>query len=113
MRLVRHPLVAQDVATWTRHVLSVGRDPGAAVRRLDEIDVLIAAIIKAPDLGARLDGALDDWRVRHGGRGRTLTIVYRPEGDTHFVALVAFAGQDWTTINERRGIGNSPVRGDP
>lgn len=103
MRLRRHPRVAQDITALARHVQTVSGDPGAALRRLDEVDALLASIIDAPDLGARLDGALDGWRVRHGGRGRAVSIVYRVEAETLFVALVAFAGQDWTVLGAQRG----------
>lgn len=103
MRLVRHPLVAQDIAGLARHVLTVSGDPGAALRRLDEVDAMMASIVEAPDLGTRLDSPLDGWRVRHGGRGRALSIVYRVDGERLLVVLVAFAGQDWTASAVRRG----------
>ena len=105
MRLIRHPLVARDVAELARHVLTVSGDKAAALRRLNEIDVLLASILEAPDLGSRLGGLLEGWRVRHGGRGRALSIIYRVEGDRLLVAMVAFAGQDWTTsAQDRSGI---------
>jgi len=103
MRLVRHPLVAQDIAALARHILTVSGDAAAALRRLDEVDAMIASIVEAPDLGTRLDGPLDGWRVRHGGRGRALSIVYRADGKRLLVALVAFAGQDWTANAVSRG----------
>ncbi|MCB1405574.1 MAG: type II toxin-antitoxin system RelE/ParE family toxin [Rhodobacteraceae bacterium] len=103
MRLVRHPLVEQDIRALAEHILTVSGDPAAALRRLDEIDALIAAILQNPDLGTRLDGALHGWRVRHGGQGRALSIVYRAQGDRLFVALVAFGGQDWLTRGAARG----------
>lgn len=105
MRLIRHPLVARDVAEVARHVLTVSGDKAAALRRLDEIDALLASILDAPDLGSHLDGPLEGWRVRHGGRGRALSIIYRAEGDRLLVAMVAFAGQDWTTsVLDRSGF---------
>ena len=106
MRIVRHPLVAQDIRALAEHVLTVSGDRAAALRRLDEIDALIAEIVANPDLGARLDGALTGWRVRHGGQGRAITLVFRPEGERLLVALVAFGRQDWTTTSAaRRGFG--------
>ena len=51
MRLIRHPLVARDVAELARHVLTVSGDKAVALRRLDEIDTLLASILEAPDLG--------------------------------------------------------------
>lgn len=112
MRLIRHPLVARDVAELARHVLTVSGDKAAALRRLDEIDAPLASILDAPDIGSRLDGPLEGWRVRHGGRGRALSIIYRIEGDRLLVAMVAFAGQDWTkgaldrSGFERASLGN-------
>lgn len=103
MRLVRLPLVAQDIRALAEHILEVTSDPGAALRRLDEIDALMASILENPDLGVRLDGPLSGWRARHGGQGRALTIVYRVDGDLLLVPLVAFGGQDWLT----RGAGRS------
>lgn len=107
MRLVRHPLLARDIRALAEHVLDVSGDPGAALKRLDEVDALIAAILDNPDLGAQLDGALRGWQVRHGGQGRAITVVYRsdirPEGDRLLVALVAFGGQDWLTRGAARG----------
>lgn len=108
MRLVRHPLVARDIRALAEHILEVAGDPNSALRRLDEIDVLIAAIRENPDLGTRLDGPLVSWRVRHGGQDRALTVIYRPEGDSLLIALVAFGGQDWLTL----GAGRSGFGGD-
>lgn len=103
MRLVRHPLVEQDIRALAEHILTVSGDPAAALRRIDEIDALTAAILDNPDLGARLGGPLSGWRVRHGGQGRALSIVYRPEGERLLIVLVAFGGQDWLTRSEARG----------
>lgn len=103
MRLVRHPLVAQDIRALAQHILEVSGDPEAAMCRLDEIDALTVAILDNPELGVRLGGPLSGWRARHGGKGRALTIVYRVDGDLLLIALVAFGGQDWLT----RGVGRS------
>ena len=98
MRQVRHPFVDRDLIGIVDHVLAVtDGDFAAALRRLDEVDDLLAAIGETPMSGTRLSGDLDGWLVRHGGRGRRLTIVFRPdvERDALFVALVAFGGRDW------------------
>ena len=111
MRILRHPLVAQDVRALAEHVLAISGDPAAALRRLDEVDALLRAILENPDLGTRLDGDLSGWRVRHGGRGRAITLIFRPEDDRLLVALVAFGGQDWLmTEKTRRDFGK---RGPP
>ena len=52
---------------------------------------MMASIVEAPDLGTRLDGPLDGWRVRHWGRGRVLSIIDRVDSER---LLVAFVGRD-------------------
>lgn len=101
-RLRRHPLVAQDLRALAEHVHTVSGDAGAALRRLDQVDALLADILAQPALGVRLDGALAGWQVRHGGAGRALTVVYRVEDDWISVALVAFGGQDWISRGAAR-----------
>jgi plasmid stabilization system protein ParE len=87
------------------HVVSVtDGDVDAARRRLDEADALFADIASNPGSGTRLAGALAGWLVRHGGRGRRLTVVFRhdAETDTLLIALVAFGGQNWQATGEGR-----------
>ncbi len=49
MRIVRHPLVDQDLAALVDHIVDVtGGDFDAAGRRLDEVDDLIADISANP-----------------------------------------------------------------
>lgn len=98
MRLIRHPWVRRDLVALVDHIVEVtGGDQAAAARRLDEVDALLADILANPGWGMRLAAPLEDWLVRHGGRGHRLTIVFRadPERDVLHVALVAFGGQDW------------------
>ena len=105
MRLVRHPLVEQDLAALVDHIIDVtGGDFDAAGRRLDEVDDLLTDINTNPLSGVRLAPPLDGWLVRHGGRGHRLTIVFRADlaQDCSFVALVAFGGQDGLTESETR-----------
>ena len=102
MRLRRHPLVAQDLRAMVGHVYTSSGDTAAALRRLDQVEVLLADILAQPALGTRLDGPLAGWQVRHGGAGRALTVVYRVEGDWVSVVLVAFGGQDWLTRSAGR-----------
>jgi hypothetical protein len=105
MRIVRHPLVDQDLAALVDHIVEVtGGDFHAADLRLDEVDDLIADISANPMSGVRLAQPLDGWLVRHGGRGHRLTVVFRADLDRNcvFVAIVAFGGQDWMTEGETR-----------
>lgn len=102
MRLRRHPLVAQDLRAMVEHVYTVSGDVDAALRRLDQVEALLADILAQPALGARLGGPLAGWQVRHGGVGRALTVVYRVDGDWISVVLVAFGGQDWLTRSSDR-----------
>ena len=105
MRIVRHPLVDQDLAALVDHIVEVtGGDFDAASKRLDEIDDLIADISANPLSGVRLAPPLSGWLVRHGGRGHRLTIVFRADTIEKciFVALVAFGGQDWMTEGKTR-----------
>ena len=98
MRLMRHPLVGRDLVAMVDHVIETTRgDFGAANRRLDEVDDLLAEITANPLSGMRLSPPLDGWLVRHGGRGYRVTIVFRAnlKQDVLYVALVAFGGQDW------------------
>jgi plasmid stabilization system protein ParE len=98
IRIERHPLVRQDLRELARHVADVSGDLRAAERRLDQVDDLLVDILQNPHLGALLSDALPGWRVRHGGVGRRITIVYRlsEAGDCLQIALVAFGGQNWT-----------------
>ena len=96
MRQVRHPLV-RDLLAMVDHSVDVTQgDIQAAVRRLDEVDLLLADIAVIPHSGMRLAPPLDGWLVRHGGRGHRITIVFRADLDARvvYVALVAFGGQD-------------------
>lgn len=95
MRIVRHPLVDQDLAALVNHIVEVpSGDFAAAGRRLDEVEDLVAAISANPFSGVRLGPPLDGWLVRHGGRGNRLTVVFRAYLDQScfFIALVAFGG---------------------
>jgi plasmid stabilization system protein ParE len=108
MRQRRHPLVRRDVMGIFDHVLETTRgDLAAAERRLDEIDDLLRAIADNPASGVRLDGPLAGWLVRHGGRGRMITVVFRPDLEARVIhiALVAFGGRNWLDeATARRGF---------
>lgn len=110
MRLVPHPLVQRDVEGIYEHVLMSTGDAAAADRRLGEIGRLLGEIMASPGSGRRLSGALDGWLVRHGGRGRRLTVVFRadPGRDALLVALVAFGGRDWLGAAPSRPAGLGP-----
>ena len=98
MRILAHPLLRRDISGIAEHVLSRSGDPEAARRRVIEIRELLAAVQDQPGHGAPLADTLPGWRMRHGGKGRKILIVYRydPQDDLLCLALVAFAGQDWT-----------------
>lgn len=105
MRMIRHPLVARDLSGLVDHIVEVTQgNVAAAIRRLDEVDDLMADILANPLSGVRLSAPLEGWLVRHGGRDQRLTVVFRPElaTDTVFVALVAFGGQNWMTTSQGR-----------
>lgn len=108
MRVIRHRLVARDLAALVDHIIDVtGGEFAAAERRLDEIDALVSYIIANPMSGMRLSPPLEDWLVRHVGRGHRITIVFRPdrEADRLFVVLVAFGGQDrMTKVQARKAL---------
>ena len=99
MRVVPHPLLERDIVGIAEHVFAISGDGVAARRRISEARDLIEAIAAEPDLGTTLDGLLEGWRVRHGGRDRRVTAVFRHDAalDTLYVALVAFGGRDWET----------------
>ena len=105
MRIFRHPLVARDLRAMAEHVVAVTYgDVDAARCRLDEADALVADIAGNPGSGTRLVGALAGWLVRHGGRGRRLTVVFRHDAGTDalLITLVALGGQDWQVTSEGR-----------
>lgn len=105
MRVVRHPLVDRDLVALVDHIVDVtGGDLEAAGRRLDEVEDLLVDISANPLSGVRLATPLDDWRVRHGGRGHRITVVFRVDltQERLLVALVAFGAQEWMREGENR-----------
>ncbi|KIC39836.1 hypothetical protein RA27_17455 [Ruegeria sp. ANG-R] len=107
MRFVRHPFFERDLIGIVNHIVEVTEgDTAAALRRLDEIDTLLEAIVEEPTSGVRLEGKLDGWLVRHGGAGHRLTIVFKPDIDTAtiYLALVAFGGRDWMKLAANRQV---------
>lgn len=97
IRIERHPLVRRDLRELARHMAEVYGDLRAAERRLDQVDTLLADILSNPNSGTILGAALPGWRVRHGGAGQKITIVFRFTGTGYRlqIALVAFGGQNW------------------
>jgi plasmid stabilization system protein ParE len=97
-RVALHPLVFDDVARSNLHIVDATGDPDAGLRRVSEIDSLIASIAQDPLLGARLDGLLEGFRRRHGGTDRRVTIIYAVDDEQALVRmhLVAFGGQNWS-----------------
>lgn len=101
MRFVRHPFFERDLIGIVDHIVEVTQgDTGAALRRLDEVDALLHSITDNPTSGARLEGRLEGWLVRHGGSGHRVTIVFRPDVQVGqiYLALVAFGGRDWMRL---------------
>jgi len=97
IQIERHPLVRRDLRELARHVAEVSGDLRAAERRLDQVDALLTDILANPNSGASLSAELTGWRVRHGGAGRRITIVFRltEAKDCLQIALVAFGRQNW------------------
>lgn len=108
MRQIRHPLVRRDVMGISDHVLETTQgNLAAAERRLDEIDDLLQAIADSPASGVRLEEPLLGWLVRHGGRGRMLTVVFQSDLEARLIriALIAFGGRNWLDkAKGRRGF---------
>lgn len=105
MRFVRHPFFERDLIGIVDHIVEVtDGDAAAALRRLDEIDLLLEAIVENPTSGVRLEGKFDGWMVRHGGVGHRLTIVFKPdiEAATIYLALAAFGGRNWMKLAANR-----------
>lgn len=77
-----------------QHVAETSQSKAAARKRLLEVDELINDIMATPGSGIRLDNG---WLVRHGGAGRMIAVVFRPDTDSQVVqiAIVAFGGKDW------------------
>ncbi len=104
MKILAHPLFQRDLAALAGHVAGTSGDPGAARRRLAEARALVDSIIADPAIGAQIGEALPGWRVRHGGRDRRITVVYRhsEEDGTLFLAMAAFGGRDWMSLSGER-----------
>ena len=105
MHFVRHPFFERDLIGIVDHIVEItDGDIAAAGRRLDEIDTLLMAIASNPTSGVRLSGKLGAWRVRHGGAGHRLTIVFKPDLDAGqiYLAFVAFGGRDWMRLASAR-----------
>lgn len=107
-RQIRHPLVRRDVIGMFDHVFETTQgDLVAAEQRLDEVDDLLRAIADKPASGVRLDGPLAGWLVRHGGRGRMITVVFRPDFEKRLfqIAIIAFGGRNWLELaTDRRSF---------
>ena len=111
MRFVRHPFFERDLIGIVDYIVEVTQgDTRAALRRLDEVDALLRSIADNPTSGARLEGRLEGWLVRHGGSGHRLTIVFRPdvEGGQIDLALVAYGGRDWMKLASTRHMVMAP-----
>ncbi len=104
MRRVSHPLVEEDLLGIIVHIREATGELAHALRREREAAALIDSIAANPRSGTRLGGRLKGWLVRHGGRGRMLTVVFRADDATDrlLVALVAFGAQDWLGAMEER-----------
>ncbi len=105
MRFVRHPFFERDLIGIVDHIVEVTQgETGAALRRLDEVDALLRSLADNPTSGARLEGTLEGWLVRHGRSGHRLTIVFRPDVEVGriYLALVAFGGRDWMKLAASR-----------
>jgi Txe/YoeB family toxin of Txe-Axe toxin-antitoxin module len=91
-------LVFDDVARLNQHIVEATGDREAGLRRVLEIDALIASIGQDPFLGAPLHGPLEGFRRRHGGTDRRVTIIYTIDNEQALVRihLVAFGGQNWS-----------------
>lgn len=64
MRIVRHPLVDQDLAALVDHIVDImGGDFAAVGKRLDQVDELTADISANAMSGVRLAEPLDGWLV--------------------------------------------------
>lgn len=94
--IVPHPLFERDIIGMAEHVLAVSGDGNAARRRVLEARALLACVQEDPDLGRPLDGDLSGWRIRHGGKHRQNSVVYRYDGAANrlYLALLSFDGQD-------------------
>ena len=97
MRIVPHPLLERDIIGMAEHVHAVSGDGNAVRRRIVEARELLGGVQDNPNLGAPLAGKLAGWRVRHGGKHRQISVVYRHDTKTNrlYLALVAFGEQDW------------------
>ncbi|WP_299823098.1 type II toxin-antitoxin system RelE/ParE family toxin [uncultured Jannaschia sp.] len=86
------------------HIFAVSGNGAAARRRILEARELIGVVVAEPGLGTTLDAPLDGWRVRHGGRNRRITVVFRHDAasDALYIALIAFGGRDWGAHVARR-----------
>lgn len=105
MRFIQHPFFERDIIGIANHIFEVTQgDTGAASRRLDQIDALLAEIASNPASGLRLSGHLEGWLVRHGGTRNRLTIVFKPDfpNKTIYLALVAFGGRNWMKVAAAR-----------
>ena len=104
MKVVPHPLLERDIVGMAEHVFAVSGDGVAARRRILEARDLMEAVVAEPGLGTTLAKPLDGWRVRHGGRNRRITVVFRHDvaSDALYIALIAFGGQDWEAHATRR-----------
>ena len=110
MQIVAHPMLERDLIEIAAHIYTVTQDGSAARRRIIEARDLLREVKENPLFGAPLAKDLQGWRVRHGGRGRMLSVVYRLDADADRLdlALVAFAGQDWQTKAAQRKSDLSP-----
>ena len=114
MRILAHPLLRRDIEGLAQHVYAVSGSADAARRRIREVHELIGQVLEDPTLGTLLGDGLPEWRVRHGGARRRITVVFRHDAATAqtYIALVAFGGENWTArTNTRTGYFSEPEEG--
>lgn len=104
MQVLAHPLLRRDIEGLAEHVYTVSGSADAARRRIHEVHHLIEQVIENPSLGTLLGKDLPEWRARHGGTGRRITVVFRHDAEANQiqVALVAFGGEDWVNRSPGR-----------
>lgn len=102
-RIRFHPRVADDLDAIARWILDYA-GPGAAERKLSEIERAIASLADLPHRGSRRDDIVPGVRAIPAGRRAVIAFTLDEEQREVRIVAVVFGGGNWArVVGEREG----------